>query len=146
MCPCCCCYLRAGRWDVCTELSRSVKRGCVWQLPQFLLPGKESRVNRISHPEWVKLYVELNYAPNQNTKIPSATYVSNVSIWINEFILSFLSFMLGHICVFLSMILECMQCIKCSYLCKWVYLVFPFIYVGTYLCILVNDSWMHAMY
>ena len=49
------------------------EKGCVWQLPQFLLSGKEVRWNRISHPDWVKLYVELNYAPNQNTKIPSAT-------------------------------------------------------------------------
>ena len=34
---------------------------------------KETRMNRISHPDWVKLCVELNYAPNQNTKISSAT-------------------------------------------------------------------------
>ena len=33
---------------------------------------KGEGMNRISHPEWVKLCVELNYAPNQNTKIPSA--------------------------------------------------------------------------
>ena len=25
-------------------------------------------MNRISHPDWVKLCVELNYVPNQNTK------------------------------------------------------------------------------
>ena len=30
-------------------------------------------MNMISHPHWVKLCVELNYAPNQNTKIPSST-------------------------------------------------------------------------
>ena len=35
-----------------------------------LLPGKRrSGVNRIGHPDWVKLSVELNCAPNQNTKI-----------------------------------------------------------------------------
>ena len=30
-------------------------------------------LNRISHPDWGKLCIELNYAPNKNTKIPSAT-------------------------------------------------------------------------
>ena len=30
-------------------------------------------MNRLSHLDWVKLCVELNYAPNQNTKIPTAT-------------------------------------------------------------------------
>ena len=49
------------------------KKSCVWQLPQFLLPGKDIGMIRMSHPEWVKLCVELNYVPNQNTKIPSAT-------------------------------------------------------------------------
>ena len=39
----------------------SSQRGCVWQLTR-------SGVNRISHPNWVKLSVELNCAPNQNTK------------------------------------------------------------------------------
>ena len=29
--------------DVCTEPSRSEKKSCVWQLTQFLLPGKEFR-------------------------------------------------------------------------------------------------------
>ena len=43
---------------------------------QLLLPRKVVRLNRISHPDWVKLCVKLNYAPNQNTKIPSATFSS----------------------------------------------------------------------
>ena len=47
--------------------------------PQFVL-------NRISHPDWVKLCIELNYALNQNTKIHSATslfYSYLVGGWIN---------------------------------------------------------------
>ena len=36
-----------------------------------------SGLNRISHPDWVKLCVELNCAPNQNTKFPSVTRVSS---------------------------------------------------------------------
>ena len=72
MCPCCC-YLRPVRWDVCTEPSRSAKRGVFGSFPNFCCPERRSGMNRISHPDWVKLYVELNYAPNQNTKIPSAT-------------------------------------------------------------------------
>ena len=43
--------------------------------PQLLLPRKVFGMNRISHPDWVKLCAELNYAPNKNTKIPSATYI-----------------------------------------------------------------------
>ena len=41
--------------------------------PQLLLPRKIVRGDRISHPDWVKLCIELNYAPDQNTKILSAT-------------------------------------------------------------------------
>ena len=38
-------------------------------LANFLLPGKRrSGLNRIGHPDWVKLSVELNCAPNKNTK------------------------------------------------------------------------------
>ena len=35
--------------------------------------GDTGGENRISNPDWVKLCVELNCAPNQNTKFPSAT-------------------------------------------------------------------------
>ena len=42
--------------------------------PNFYCPERRSGLNRIRHPDWAKLCVELNYAPNQNTKIPSATY------------------------------------------------------------------------
>ena len=43
------------------------QRECVWQLTQFLLPGKRLSLNRIGHPYWVKLCIELNCVPNQNT-------------------------------------------------------------------------------
>ena len=49
------------------------QRQCLTVFPQFVLSGRWSGMNMISHPDWVKLCVELNYAPNQNTKIPSAT-------------------------------------------------------------------------
>ena len=35
--------------------------------PQFLLPGKMVGMNRLSHPDWVKICVDPN-APNKNTK------------------------------------------------------------------------------
>ena len=59
MCPCCC-YLRAP-----SEMSAL---GGVWQLTQFAAWKRRSGLNRIGHPDWVKLSVELNCAPNQNTK------------------------------------------------------------------------------
>ena len=64
MCPCCCCCCY---WRTAWGMAFSSQRDCVWQLTQFLLPGKGgSGENRISHPDWVKLCVELNM-PNQNT-------------------------------------------------------------------------------
>ena len=45
---------------------------CLTAFPEFVLPRRWSGLNRISHPDWLKLCVELNYAPNKNTKIPSA--------------------------------------------------------------------------
>ena len=67
-----CCYWRAnGRRLYRTELF--CQKECLTVFPQLLLPRKVIRVNRISHPDWVKLCVELNYTPNQNTKFPSAT-------------------------------------------------------------------------
>ena len=59
--------------DVWTEPSRSAKKAVFGSFPNFCCPEKRSGLNRISHPDWVKLCVELNYAPNKNTKIPSAT-------------------------------------------------------------------------
>ena len=46
----------------------SSQKMCVWQLTRFGGRKWWSEVNRISHPDWVKLSVELNCAPNQNTK------------------------------------------------------------------------------
>ena len=48
--------------------SASPARDCVWQLTRFGCRKWRSGLNRISHPDWVKLSVELNCAPNQNTK------------------------------------------------------------------------------
>ena len=49
------------------------KNGCLTVFPNYCCPERWFGFNRISHPDWVKLCVELNYVPNQNTKIPSAT-------------------------------------------------------------------------
>ena len=46
----------------------SSQRECVWQLTRFGGRKWRSGLNRIGHPDWVKLSVELNCAPNQNTK------------------------------------------------------------------------------
>ena len=72
MMPCCCCYWRAdGRRLYRTELF--CQRGCLKVFPNYCCPERWFGVNRISHPDWVKVCVELNYARNQNTKISSAT-------------------------------------------------------------------------
>ena len=64
---------KSSQWDVCTERSCSAKEN-VWRLfTSLCCPERCSGVNRLSHPDWVKLCVELNYAPNQNAKVPSAT-------------------------------------------------------------------------
>ena len=61
VCPCCCCcYSRAAvrrlHWT-----AFSSQREWVWQLTQFPVARKERPgMNRISHPDWVKLSVELN--------------------------------------------------------------------------------------
>ena len=74
-CSCCCCYWRAdSRRLYRTELF--CQRGCLTGFPQFVQPGRWFGMNRISRPDGVKLCVELNYSPNQNTKIPSATNLS----------------------------------------------------------------------
>ena len=50
----------------------SSQRECVWQLTRFSGRKWKSGLNRIGHPDWVKLSVELNCAPNQNTKFFSS--------------------------------------------------------------------------
>ena len=43
-------------------------RDWVWPLTRFASRKWRSGLNRISHPDWVKFSVELNCAPNQNTR------------------------------------------------------------------------------
>ena len=49
--------------------------GWVWQLTQFVGRKWRSGLNRIGHPDWVKLSVELNCAPNQNTKCSFSVHI-----------------------------------------------------------------------
>ena len=100
VCPCCCCcYSRR-----CSETSAlggivqlksigieerpvwrlhwsvfSSQRDCVWQLTRFGGRKWRSGLNKISHPDLVKLSVELNLRAKQNTKFfPSLhRYVSH---------------------------------------------------------------------
>ena len=59
------------QWDVYTGRRCPAKENVFGSLPNLLLPGKgSSEMNRIGNPDWVKLSVELNCAPNQNTKFP----------------------------------------------------------------------------
>ena len=86
-CCCCCCYFKAAvrclHWAALYSQSIAIEerpmgrlhwsayssqRECVWQLTRFGGRKWRSGVNRISHPDWLKLSVELNCAPNQNTK------------------------------------------------------------------------------
>ena len=79
VCPCCCCcYFRAAvRCLHCVVQLKSIaieerpmwrlhwsafssQRKCVWQLTRFASRKWRSGLNRISHPDWVKLSVELN--------------------------------------------------------------------------------------
>ena len=41
-------------------------------------------MNRIGHPDWVKLSVELNCALNQNTKFPFTTKSPIFRVTLNE--------------------------------------------------------------
>ena len=45
----------------------SAKETVFGSLPNFCCLGKRSGLNRLDHPDWVKLCVELNCVPNQNT-------------------------------------------------------------------------------
>ena len=66
--------LKNGQWDVCTGQHCSAKETVFGSLPNFYCLEKRSGRNRIGHPDWVKLCIKLNCAPNQNTKFPSTTY------------------------------------------------------------------------
>ena len=59
--------LKNRQWDVCTGRRCSVKETVFGSLPNFCCLERRSRLNRISHPDWMKLCVELNCAPNQNS-------------------------------------------------------------------------------
>ena len=65
--------LKNSQWDVCTGRRCSAKESVFGSLPNFCCPEMRSGLNRIGHPDWVKLCVELNCVPNQNTKFPSTT-------------------------------------------------------------------------
>ena len=84
--------LKNGQWDVCTGQHCSAKESVFGSLPNFCCSEGRSGMNRISHPDWAKLCVELNCAPNQNTKFPSTTTLygtgtlnmsCSTSIWIS---------------------------------------------------------------
>ena len=69
MCPSfCCCYLRAISETSALGGVVQLKRVYLTVYPIFAVPERRSGMNRIGHPDWVKLSVELNCAPNQNTK------------------------------------------------------------------------------
>ena len=59
--------LKNGEGDVCTGRRCSAKEIVFGSLPNFCCLKKRSGMNRICHPNWVKLCIELNCAPNQNT-------------------------------------------------------------------------------
>ena len=63
--------LKNGQCDVCTGRRPPAKETGFGSLPDFLTGNERSGLNRIGHPDWVKLSVELNCAPNQNTKFSS---------------------------------------------------------------------------
>ena len=69
----------------------SSQRECVWQLTRFVGRKWRSGLNRISHPDWVKLSVELNCAPNQNTKffLHYCVILFILTFILNFFILNF---------------------------------------------------------
>ena len=60
--------MKNGQWDVCTGRCSPAKESVYGSSPNLVDQKWRSGLNRISHPDWVKLSVELNCAPNQNTK------------------------------------------------------------------------------
>ena len=67
MCPCCCCYWRAASKTSALGGIVQLKRLGLAAYPISAARERRSGMNRIGHPDWVKLCVELNCAPNQNT-------------------------------------------------------------------------------
>ena len=54
--------LKNGQWDVCTGRRCSAKETVFGSLSNFCCPWRRSGMNRIGHPDWVKLCVELKCA------------------------------------------------------------------------------------
>ena len=80
--------LKTRQWDVCTGRCCPAKESGFGSLPNFCCSGKRSGMNRIGHPDWVKLCVELICAPNQNTNFSPATdlwYSLNLFISLYQF-------------------------------------------------------------
>ena len=68
MCPFC--YWRAVSETSALGGVVQLKRVCLAVYPIFAARERRPGMNRIVHSDWVKLSVELNCAPNQNTKFP----------------------------------------------------------------------------
>ena len=62
--------MKNGLCDVCTGRRPPAKKSVFGSLTHLLAGNERSGLNRISHPDWLKLSVELNCAPNQNTNFP----------------------------------------------------------------------------
>ena len=84
MCPCCCCYSRAASETSALGGVVQLKRVCLAAYPISAARKRSSGLNRIGHPDWVKLCVELNCAPIQNTKLSSATVLWEPTIQCNN--------------------------------------------------------------
>ena len=82
MCPCYCRYWRAASETSALGGVVQPKRRCLAAYPVSAARKKRSRKSRIGHPDWVKLCVELNCAPNQNAFCYK--WISNY--WVEEWI------------------------------------------------------------
>ena len=75
MCPCCCCDCRTTSETSALDGVVQPKRVCLAAYP-ISVARKGDPVNKISHPDWVKLCVELNCAPNQKSFCYSSAQLS----------------------------------------------------------------------
>ena len=97
----------------------SSQKEWVWQLTQFLAGNERSGLNRIGHPDWVKLSVELNCTPNQNTKfsLPLHIHKYNRSLILTLVIChSFLYSLSFSLCLLLA--LQCMCYNNKEFICR----------------------------
>ena len=67
MCLCCCCYWRTANVTSALAGVLQPKRLCLAAYPSSAAQKSRSGLNRIGHPDWVKLCVELNCGLNQNS-------------------------------------------------------------------------------